>query len=377
MNPWLLITQLGIVIALRSRLTHRFSLTKLALVPENKPSRSASRPIDSPLAEPIDASSELNRVMGSLNEAQKYELVLQSYGTSLLEEGGRNNSALNSMNTLVREMVEKRVNPSRRSASILINAVSSFKSCEQLGESMRLLVAAGCLKVFGISIGGLTTPALKTDAASFLSPVPSDDREQEVLYASIVGFMVLLWGGLEIASIFSQEADQLSWAVVLSSVFGIGLNVYFRGGKEIRLAALGLERLTLRDAQRESHCDGAAFLAGYVLGLPCFCFRPDFVEALRLVRDSPQTLDVYKQPLAQPLSSVGSSSQSSLLKNAIESFQGKKLMSGSYTIPPLPPPQGNSALELIALGRILVWLMVDLNVSMVYCSYYFVGASGS
>ena len=296
-------------------------------------------------------------MMGSLNDAQKYELVLQSYGTSLLEEGGKNNSALNSMNTLFREMVEKRVNPSRRSASILVNAVSSFRSCEQLGESMRLLVASGCLKVFGVSIGGLTTPALKTDAASFLEPIPSDDREQEVLYASIVGFMVLLWGGLELASLVSHEADQLSWAVVLSSVLALGANVYFRGGKEIRLAALGLERLTLRDSQRESHCDGAAFLTGYTLGLPCFCFRPDVIEALRLVRDSPQTLDVYKQPLAQPAASTTSSSQSSLLKNAMASFQGKKPTT-SYTIPPLPPSQGNTALEVIALGRILIWLMV-------------------
>ena len=360
MTSRLLLLLLSSASGLRNVLRNRYFQSSLSLVPD-KPSRSS-------LGNPVDASSELNKVMSSLNEAQKYELVLQSYGTSILEESYRNQSSLNSMNTLFQEMIEKRVNPSRRSASILINAVASFRSCEQLGESMRLLVASGRLKVFGLSIGGLTTPALQTDAASFLEPVPSDDREQEVLYASLAGGMAVLWAVLEVASILSDEANQLSWAVVLSSVLAIGLNVYFRGGKEIRLAALGLERLTLKDSQRESHCDGAAFLVGYTLGLPCFCFRPDVVEALRLVRDSPWTLDVYKQPLAQPASTTGPSSQS-ILRTALNSVQGKRPSAGN-TIPPLPPPQGNTALELIALGRILVWLMVRTLLKSTLAQYY-------
>jgi len=94
-------------------------------------------------------------------------------------------------------------------------------------------------------------------------------------------------------------------------------------GNSIRQAAAGLERLLLSDAERVAHCDASALLVGYLLGLPCFCFRPDVVEAVKLLRESVDSLDAYQQPAAsrrrnRPV--TGSSSSSKV--NFLKMFQG-------------------------------------------------------
>jgi hypothetical protein len=43
-----------------------------------------------------------------------------------------------------------------------------------------------------------------------------------------------------------------------------------------------MNRLFLRDPEREARVQAATFLAAYVLGLPCFCFSPNVLEALRM-----------------------------------------------------------------------------------------------
>jgi hypothetical protein len=61
----------------------------------------------------------------------------------------------------------------------------------------------------------------------------------------------------------------------------------------------GLTRLLTVDAERESQCEAAALYTAYVLGLPCFAFRPNALEASVLVvesmsrssRDTKNTLD--------------------------------------------------------------------------------------
>jgi hypothetical protein len=79
----------------------------------------------------------------------------------------------------------------------------------------------------------------------------------------------------------------------------LALDVTFRQATGIRQAAAGLDRLILRDEERQAHCDGSAFLAGYLLGLPCFCYKADVSEAVRLLSDAAESLSVYKQPAAQ------------------------------------------------------------------------------
>uniref|UniRef100_A0A7S2E3J6 Uncharacterized protein n=1 Tax=Helicotheca tamesis TaxID=374047 RepID=A0A7S2E3J6_9STRA len=48
----------------------------------------------------------------------------------------------------------------------------------------------------------------------------------------------------------------------------------------------GLSRLFSVDTERECECEAAAFFAAYSLGLPCFAFRPNALEAAVLVFES-------------------------------------------------------------------------------------------
>ena len=54
------------------------------------------------------------------------------------------------------------------------------------------------------------------------------------------------------------------------------------GGEAIKLVASGLNRLFLKDPEREARVQAATFLVAYLLGLPCFCFNPNVLEAVRM-----------------------------------------------------------------------------------------------
>jgi hypothetical protein len=63
----------------------------------------------------------------------------------------------------------------------------------------------------------------------------------------------------------------------------------------------GLVRLTTVDTERECMCEAAAFYAAYVLGLPCYAFRPNALESAVMVVESMKK-DSFVDPL---LSSTG------------------------------------------------------------------------
>ena len=51
----------------------------------------------------------------------------------------------------------------------------------------------------------------------------------------------------------------------------------------------GFNRLIQIDTERECECEAAAFFVAYTLGLPCFSFRPNALEAAVMVAESSQT----------------------------------------------------------------------------------------
>jgi hypothetical protein len=57
-------------------------------------------------------------------------------------------------------------------------------------------------------------------------------------------------------------------------------------GKLTGTVVRGLTRLTTVDTERECECEAAAFYVAYVLGLPCFAFRPNALESAVLVVES-------------------------------------------------------------------------------------------
>jgi hypothetical protein len=57
-------------------------------------------------------------------------------------------------------------------------------------------------------------------------------------------------------------------------------------GKVTGTVVRGLTRLVSVDTERECQCEAAAFFAAYSLGLPCFSFRPNALEAAVMLFES-------------------------------------------------------------------------------------------
>lgn len=60
-------------------------------------------------------------------------------------------------------------------------------------------------------------------------------------------------------------------------------------GKVSGTVVKGFNRLLKVDTERECECEAASFFMAYSLGLPCFSFRPNALEAAVLVAESNQS----------------------------------------------------------------------------------------
>jgi hypothetical protein len=145
-----------------------------------------------------------------------------------------------------------------------------------------------------------------------LPDIPTDDRGKEVTSAlAVAGVVGFCWvvGILNI-----EEITTLTNAVwILIVLVGVIDNFYDllklgsktfvsdkMGGlpKELPLSlgsgqvtgtvVKGFNRLIQVDTERECECEAAAFFIGYTLGLPCFSFRPNALEAAVMVAESAQ-----------------------------------------------------------------------------------------
>lgn len=237
---------------------------------------------------------------------EKYSLLLQSYASSIMERSADDSAkVLKTMESLYTEMLCLSIKPSENSARSMMNAAATFCNSEKLAEVMQLIKAGGYVRAFGVINAQLTKPLMSADveSKSMLSDsiqVPTDDRESEVLYASIVAGTASVYLSLQLLG-HTISTDLAPWATlfgllsVLSGLADVGL----REGKGLKYAAAGVDRLVLSDAEREYHSEAAAFLSAYMLGLPCFCFQPEVSEAVKMLRDAPGSLSAYKQPQAR------------------------------------------------------------------------------
>jgi hypothetical protein len=187
-----------------------------------------------------------------------------------------------------------------------------------------------------------------------------------------------------------------------------GADIFKRGAKGITAAIAGIDRLILKDNERQAHCDAASFLSGYLLGLPCFCYQSDVSEALKLLRESSELLNVYKQKKINPnnfkLKSTGNffstffseiisgkSESSSSRNNEINSnddeknyMKEKNFAKGSdsflMTLNQSNELKSRQEESLINLGRVLIWLMApvvaeSLRYGMIYYYQYTIGST--
>lgn len=113
------------------------------------------------------------------------------------------------------------------------------------------------------------------------SQVPSDDRIQEISYAA--SFMLVVgsdfsWEGIGQIMHYDTRIPTAVGAVVAA---GVAYDVWKQSSFTTKTIVNGLNRLFLKDVERESRAEAGAFLAAYITGLPSFPFQPSAVEAMR------------------------------------------------------------------------------------------------
>ena len=84
---------------------------------------------------------ELNVLLDTMPDVEKYTILLQSYATQILESNARNTTTLKMMNILYGEMLQNAIVPSTKSSQVLIDAASVFRNSESLGRAIQLAKA--------------------------------------------------------------------------------------------------------------------------------------------------------------------------------------------------------------------------------------------
>jgi hypothetical protein len=157
-------------------------------------------------------------------------------------------------------------------------------------------VVGGCLGVQGIGNAGLGLEGL-TPVASFILTTIIGVGIIDNFFDAIQGFS---------SFVVKMNSEKLPDAV--KNVNGpskenmpLGLGTGIITGTVVR----GFTRLLSVDTERECQCEAAAYFAAYSLGLPCFAFRPNALEAAILVFESNKNEEVADRALDTLLSDTG------------------------------------------------------------------------
>lgn len=89
----------------------------------------------------VSPGAELNTLLESMPTAEKYNLLIQSYAGSVLDEGARNSSLMQKIESLFMEMIEQSIEPTMKSSELMLTASASFRNNEQFGRSLQFIKA--------------------------------------------------------------------------------------------------------------------------------------------------------------------------------------------------------------------------------------------
>ncbi|CAM9386819.1 unnamed protein product [Phaeothamnion confervicola] len=202
-------------------------------------------------------------------------------------KGGRG-APLEDILQLLAEMREGGVRCSPRSAGAVLDAAAATADVAAVAAALAATRAAGAGQKYGRDLTRLaplpSDERRRQRAMAGLPTVPLDERGVEVGYAGaflgVVG-LDLGAGGLESVLHYDATVPTLMAAATAAAV---ALDVFQRSGEISKQVLRGVNRLFTRDVERESRCEAAAFLGGYLTGLPCFAFEPNVFEAVRMLQ---------------------------------------------------------------------------------------------
>ncbi|GMI13747.1 hypothetical protein TrVE_jg9619 [Triparma verrucosa] len=265
--------------------------------------------------------STLDNAFGKLSLSDQYDITLTGLCSKILDVPANTTDwntspeeALRDPLLLIGEMKDKNIKPSSRSTRSLIDAVASLSSVDSMAKTLTLLARTQRkLKVYGRKFIETRKIQVKPD-----TKVPEDRRQEEILAA--VSYLMLLgicFGRNALGGFDDLYDPLLSNAVIYSSLLILlGDNIYavlkFLSGLTDKIPSLpsvpesspvgrgeltktltaGLGRLGTSDTERECRSEAAALVTAYKLGLPCFAFRSNGLEAAALIKGSSEESNV-------------------------------------------------------------------------------------
>eukprot|EP00953_Heterococcus_sp_UTEX-ZZ885_P016746 9397-Heterococcus_DN1.PRE.2 len=246
-------------------------------------------------SEPSSGSSSLavnksfERVLDSLGDADKYNAVLQGLaGLALTNKGsGRFPEVLQ----LLDEMHANGIKCSDRSSAAVIDAAAASADVSVVADALSRLRRAGAARKFSRDMPRLSqlpsNERQRAKALQGLVPLPADERGTDISYAgAFMGVVGLDFAGDSLAPVLHMDAT-LPAVLSIATAGAVAFDLLKGGAGYSRKILAGMNRLFLRDVDREARAEAAAFLVAYLSGLPCFAFQPNVVEALRMVEAEP------------------------------------------------------------------------------------------
>lgn len=193
----------------------------------------------------------------------------------------------------------------------VISLSSRNGSISQYGILQREITALPTTAYTRVKCPDGTTKTREQRLAS-LPDVPTDERGTEITSAlavsSVLGFCwvvgvlnieeitpftTLVWILIVLVGVVDNFYDLIQFGAKTFAKDQVGelpqeLPLSLGSGRLTGSVVKGFNRLVQIDTERECECEAAALFVAYTLGLPCFSFRPNALEAAVLVAESSQ-----------------------------------------------------------------------------------------
>mmetsp|Transcript_12551 Transcript_12551/g.23450 ORF Transcript_12551/g.23450 Transcript_12551/m.23450 type:complete len:525 (+) Transcript_12551:146-1720(+) len=275
--------------------------------------------------------SQLASAFSALDESDQYDAVLTGLCAKVLDDSSLSGNdvivALQDPIRLLEEMNSRRVPAGSRSVMALIDAAAAAQDAKIMAQVMSLAAKNRSISQYGILQREITPLPTSRDSRvkcpdgktrtrgerlDSLPDVPTDDRGKEVTSALAVttvlglcwvaGVLNLeditpltntLWGLIVFVGVVDNFFDLIKFGVKTfakdkADEFPEELPLSLGSGQVTGTVVNGFNRLMQIDTERECECEAAAFFAAYTLGLPCFSFRPNALEAAVMAAESSQ-----------------------------------------------------------------------------------------
>jgi hypothetical protein len=270
-----------------------------------------------------------------LSESEKYEVTLTGLCNKILDAGAKASrkggqdemveavedevaystkspsSQLDDAVALLQEMNRRNIAPSARSVCTMVDAAAFLSSSEAMEKTMREVKKS---KKRAGGYGSMLVPAKVQGTENVV--LPRDERGAEVSWTVSYLLILSLCFGRNALGGFDPDyssflSDFVIWGsittLVVDNVYGIAKkaseilpnlpelpsvpdDAIVGKGRTTGKIVKGLTRLLSTDTQRECRTEAACLVVGYNLGLPCFSFRANALEAAALVYEGDEKM---------------------------------------------------------------------------------------